>query len=195
MSTARGLRRVICRFLDGKIDVEELARMVDNSTTTSLPVTVLSLSDVQKMFNLTKILDTEFDTVAPVALPADLKQYLEWTDDAHGPSWGEASIRLKLNLLLVRAHRLVTSSLQNSARPINIQRERMWAFRPVEWMRRIHSLSGRPDYAIWYGDEVDIDLNVVIIEAKRPSASSLGVPQALAYMGKCFSISSSPTQD
>ncbi|KAJ5859930.1 hypothetical protein N7534_005207 [Penicillium rubens] len=45
-------------------------------------------------------------------------------------------------------------------------------------------LSGSPDYGIWYGEEEDLDLNVVIMEAKRPNSASEGVPQALAYMAK-----------
>ncbi|CAG7972631.1 unnamed protein product [Penicillium salamii] len=183
MSTARGLRRIIRRFLDRKINIEDLEKIVGDSATTSLPVTGLSLKDVQKMFSLRQILDVEFDTVEPVQLPHDLKLYLQWTDEAHRENSGnEASIRLKLNLLLVRAHQLVTSSLPKSPRPINIQMEKTWAYRPVQWKGKTHAILGRPDYAIWYGEEEDTDLNVVIIEAKRPSSSSLGIPQALAYM-------------
>ena len=46
-----------------------------------------------------------------------------------------------------------------------------------------------PDYGIWYRDKEDIELNVVIMEAKRPMNGSQGIPQALAYMGKYISIS------
>ncbi|KAJ5399896.1 hypothetical protein N7465_010385 [Penicillium sp. CMV-2018d] len=79
------------------------------------------------------------------------------------PYANEASIRYKLNLL-VCAHDLVLSSSNESTR--------LWS-----------TLSGRPDYGIWYGDKEELDLSVVIIEAKRPNTGSEGVPQALAYMG------------
>lgn len=35
----------------------------------------------------------------------------------------------------------------------------------------------------------NLDLNVVIMEAKRPNSGSEGVPQALEYMGKYLTIS------
>ncbi|CAG7996292.1 unnamed protein product [Penicillium salamii] len=183
MSSANGLRHLIRRFLDRKINVDELARIVGPANTTTLAVTALSPKDVPKMFGLTKVLDAEFDSVVPVPLPEDLKIWLVWVDHAHGASPDdEASVRLKLNLLLVRAHNLVSSSQDKSARPLNIQMERTWAFRPVEWKGKTYTLSGRPDYGIWYGKEEDIDLNVIIMEAKRPTNSSQGIPQALAYM-------------
>jgi hypothetical protein len=69
--------------------------------------------------------------------------------------------------------------------------ERIWAYSPVKWKGKTWILSGRPDYGIWYGEEEDIDLNVVIMEAKRPNSGSEGVPQALAYMGKYLTLSSS----
>lgn len=45
-------------------------------------------------------------------------------------------------------------------------------------------LTGRPDYGIWSGEEEDLELNVVIMEAKKPHNGGAGVPQALTYMGK-----------
>lgn len=68
--------------------------------------------------------------------------------------------------------------------------ERMWAYSPIKWEGKTWTLSGRPDYGIWYGDKEDLDLNVVIMEAKRPNSGGEGVPQALAYMGKYLTISS-----
>ncbi|CAG8880332.1 unnamed protein product [Penicillium salamii] len=75
----------------------------------------------------------------------------------------------------------MSSSLYKPTTPINIQMERLWAFRPVEWKGKTHILLGRPDYGIWYGEE-DIDPNVNAIEAKRPTTGSQGISQALAYM-------------
>jgi hypothetical protein len=64
-----------------------------------------------------------------------------------------------------------------------------YPFSPVKWKGKQYTLSGRPDYGICYGDEEDIELNVVIVEAKRPMGGSQGIPQALAYMGNYISIS------
>ncbi|PTU25066.1 hypothetical protein P175DRAFT_0409036, partial [Aspergillus ochraceoroseus IBT 24754] len=148
-----------------------------------LAVTSLSLPDIQKILGLTLVVDDELDFVPPIPVPQDLKLWLEKSDRAHGASRAnEASIRCKLNLLLVCAHDLVSSSLHNSASPLNIQMERTWAYSPVKWKGKTWMLSGRPDYGIWYGEEEDIDLNVVIMEAKRPNSGTEGIPPALAYM-------------
>lgn len=54
-------------------------------------------------------------------------------------------------------------------------------------------LTGRPDYGIWYGEEEELELNVVVMEAKKPHSGGAGVPQALAYMGKYLTRSSQRT--
>ncbi|KAJ5437432.1 hypothetical protein N7445_005976 [Penicillium cf. griseofulvum] len=163
MSTVSGLRRLFRRFLD---------------------LTSLSLPDIQKILGLTLVVDDEFDSVAPISIPEDLRVWLEKPDRAHGASYtNEASIRCKLNLLLVCAHDLVSSSATQSATLLNIQMERTWAYSPVEWMETSWVLLGRPDYGIWYGEKEDLDLNVIIIEAKRPCSGTEGILQALAYMG------------
>ncbi|KOS44260.1 hypothetical protein ACN38_g4791 [Penicillium nordicum] len=98
-------------------------------------------------------LDDEFDSVAPIPVPEDLRLWLEKSDRAHSASSSnEASIRCKLNLLLVCAHDLVSSSSNKFARPLNIQLERTWAYSPVEWNGETRMLSERPDYGIWYGE-------------------------------------------
>ena len=38
-------------------------------------------------------------------------------------------------------------------------------------------LSGRPDYGIWYGEEEDLNFNIVIMEAKRPTSGTDGMPK------------------
>ncbi|KAJ9489968.1 hypothetical protein VN97_g3266 [Penicillium thymicola] len=113
------------------------------------------------------VADEEFDSVMPIPVPQDLKLWLEKADRAHGAHGAicanEASIRYKLNLLLVCAHDL--------------------AYSPIKWEGKIRTLWGRPDYGIWYGEKEDLDLNAVIMEAKRPNAGGDEIPQALAYMG------------
>ncbi|KGO73427.1 hypothetical protein PITC_085650 [Penicillium italicum] len=185
MSTISGLRRVVRRFLEHKIDAQDLARALESPKKPEpLAVTSLSLQDIQKIFGLTLVLDDEFDFVTPIPVPQDLKLWLEKSDRAHGSSCAnEASIRCKLGLLLVCAHDLVSSSSDQSARPLNIQMERTWAYSPVKYDGKTRMLSGRPDYGVWYGEKEEFDLNVVIIEAKRPNGCTYGIPQALAYMG------------
>ncbi|KUM66957.1 hypothetical protein ACN42_g3 [Penicillium freii] len=90
-----------------------------------LAVTSLSLLEIQKILGLTLVVDEEFDSVTPIPVPQDLKLWLGKADRAYGASYAnEASIRYKLNLLLVCAHDLVLSSSNESTRPLNIQMER-----------------------------------------------------------------------
>ncbi|CEJ57733.1 hypothetical protein PMG11_06417 [Penicillium brasilianum] len=49
--------------------------------------------------------------------------------------------------------------------------------------RKSKTLSGRPDYALWYGDEVALETNLVIVEAKTSLTIGAGEKQLLAYMG------------
>lgn len=71
---------------------------------------------------------------------------------------------------------------------LNLSVEPWFEFGPVEWKKKLHQVTGRPDYAVWYGeeeqDEDHHELNIVIIEAKSRDLVSQGVPQALGYMGK-----------
>ncbi|CAG7972575.1 unnamed protein product [Penicillium salamii] len=65
------------RLKAGKLVCDEavtadLVNIVDVSNIHSLATTAMSLRDVQKMVGLIQILDVEFDSVAPVALPEDL---------------------------------------------------------------------------------------------------------------------------
>ncbi|KXG54366.1 uncharacterized protein PGRI_075100 [Penicillium griseofulvum] len=172
MSSLAATRRMIRQFLDHQIPAKDLERILEAPEKPEpLEVTSLSLTDVQNILGLTLVVDDDFDSVTPIPVPQDLTAETK-----------QASA-CKLNLLLVCAHDLVSSSLSKSARPLNIQMERTWAYSPVKWKGKTRMLSGRPDYGIWYGEEEDLDLNVVIMEAKRPNSGTERVPQALAYMG------------
>ncbi|CAG8880331.1 unnamed protein product [Penicillium salamii] len=72
ISIVNGLRHLLRHFLDRKLNGEDLVNIVDASNIHSLATTAMSLWDVEKMFGLIQILDVEFDSVAPVALPEDL---------------------------------------------------------------------------------------------------------------------------
>lgn len=80
MSTVSGLRRMIRRFLEHKIDAQDLARVLEAPTTKPSPlaVTSLSLPDIQKILGLTLVMDDEFDYVAPVPVPQDLSMLARW---------------------------------------------------------------------------------------------------------------------
>lgn len=67
-----GLRHLLRHSLDRKLNGEDLVNILDVSNIHSLATTAMSLRDVQKMVGLIQILDVEFDSVAPVALPEDL---------------------------------------------------------------------------------------------------------------------------
>lgn len=71
----------------------------------------------------------------------------------------------------------------------------IWAYSPVKWKGKKWKdkkwmLTGRPEYGVWYGGE-DLELNVVVMEAKKHHSGGAGVPRALAYMGKYLTRSSS----
>jgi hypothetical protein len=42
------------------------------------------------------------------------------------------------------------------------------------------NLNGRPDYALWYGQQQDLETNLVIVEAKAPEEIGKGQKQVLA---------------
>ena len=64
-----------------------------------------------------------------------------------------------------------------------------WGYETPFWHvtrlgRKKKKLSGRPDYALWYGQQQDLETNLVIVEAKAPEEMGKGQKQVLAYMGK-----------
>jgi hypothetical protein len=78
MSTVSGLRRMIRRFVEHKIDVQDLVRILETTKPSPLAVTSLSLPDIQKIHDLTMVGDDEFDFVAPVPVPQDLSMVARW---------------------------------------------------------------------------------------------------------------------
>jgi hypothetical protein len=78
MSTVSGLRRMIRRFLEHKIDAQDLVRILETTMPSPLAVTSLSLQDIEKILGLTQVLDDEFDFVMPVPVPQDLSMLARW---------------------------------------------------------------------------------------------------------------------
>lgn len=59
--------------------------------------------------------------------------------------------------------------------------------REIKFKGEDRLLTGKADYALWYGDGV-IDTIIVVVEAKKCGQVSDGIAQGLAYMGKSSSI-------
>ncbi|CAP86831.1 hypothetical protein PCH_Pc20g15020 [Penicillium rubens Wisconsin 54-1255] len=57
---------------------------------------------------------------------------------------------------------------------LNIQVERGWKYGPVKWHRKTYFSTGRPDYRVWYGEEEEVSLNVVV-EAKRQEGAVVSI--------------------
>jgi hypothetical protein len=91
-------------------------------------------------------------------------------------------------MLLVYAHDIVTSTSLTAARSLCLQAEKQWGYGPVKRAKGRYRLVGKSDYAVWYGETEEINVNVVIMEAKRRLYASTGLPQCLAYMGKYLII-------
>ena len=47
-------------------------------------------------------------------------------------------------------------------------------------------LRGRPDYALWYGEQENLETNLVIVKAKTKDELKKGEAQLLRYMGKSY---------
>ncbi|KAJ5926428.1 hypothetical protein N7516_008201 [Penicillium verrucosum] len=54
---------------------------------------------------------------------------------------------------------------------------------PVTHKGLKYDLVGRPDYSLWYGDEEDVAVSIVVVETKGGAGPSTGVSQTLGYMG------------
>jgi hypothetical protein len=101
----------------------------------------------------------------------------------------EAIVRMTIDSLLIFAHEIAAASLSDQqVNTISIQAEKTWKYTSVKHRSKEYVLLGRPDYGAWYGDPQHDALNLVAVEAKRADASSNGLPQALAYMGKYLVI-------
>lgn len=57
----------------------------------------------------------------------------------------------------------------------------------MSWDGKKYTLTGRPDYGIWYGDRKNLALNTVVVEAKHGEVQ-LSLAETLAYMGESLLI-------
>ncbi|KAJ5854227.1 hypothetical protein N7534_006770 [Penicillium rubens] len=66
---------------------------------------------------------------------------------------------------------------------LEIHREPKWSFGPVRYKDQAVKLSGYPSYALWYGDEDEAALKVIVAQSKRLKRYDKGIPEVLGYIG------------
>ena len=103
----------------------------------------------------------------------------------------EVSTRIILDNLLIHAHAIATTTTTTTTTTQTRQGQaiHMHADKGL-WLVRIKRsklegefyLTGRPDYAFWYGRVKETEVNVVIVKAKAEEKP--GLARCLAYMGK-----------
>lgn len=115
----------------------------------------------------------------------ELVKALDYLDTANdGSTKGEAQVRTRLDVILG----LVLGFAKKEGWIVT---ERMvsWGYETQFWATvkmgsEMVKLSGRPDYALWYGAQANLETNLVVVEAKRTERLGWGERQLLAYMGK-----------
>ncbi|KAJ5464104.1 hypothetical protein N7475_007239 [Penicillium sp. IBT 31633x] len=188
-SPSKKWKRAIQDFLSRKLSERDLQKLVqDDESERNLPtlaIASLNTVQVQKMLGLQLVVnDLELDNVPSVRMPSDLVNILSKIDKFSSRSdANESNIRWTLNMLLVFAYDIATSSKPTSGQAISAQTEKTWGYGPVKWIDKRYKLIGKPDYAIWYGEVGETAVNIVIVEAKRRYLAANGLVQCLAYMG------------
>ncbi|OOQ81957.1 hypothetical protein PEBR_40913 [Penicillium brasilianum] len=183
--------------VDNMIQALDLAGK-ENTQTVPRALGELNLEEVHTIFKLTKLTDRNEqpdDRWRLVPLQAIYKPWPEFNEfydfltltsiDAanNGSQNSEAQIRSRLDQILG----LVLGFAKMEGQLIT--------HNEVSWGRETHfrhnveldskqvHLTGRPDYALWYGAQADLETNLVIVEAKRQDRLSTAESQLLAYMG------------
>lgn len=104
----------------------------------------------------------------------------------------EAACRIRLDVILrdcVRKERIWISQHRREHNPENLNKI---AVTPetqltivVKHGGRDHLLEGLADYTFWYDDK-SMGTSLVVVEAKSRDTFGEGIPQCLAYLGKCL---------
>lgn len=178
-------------FLDGHLTQDQLREkyQVQNPKLPTLAASDLSREQVVKILRLKPTADDdELNGVPFILPPAELTSVLAKVNSALSNSpKNEANIRFTLDLLFVYAHNIATCQ-PNRGQTISIQTEKHWVFEPVRHEKQQYALVGRPDYAVWYGNDNEVAVNIVVMEAKSADDAGRGIPQCLAYMGQYLII-------
>ncbi|KAJ5543602.1 hypothetical protein N7535_006026 [Penicillium sp. DV-2018c] len=187
-SLLRQLRQISVDALEQRIDKIRMRKAktdIDAALAKHKTVAIssLTLKEVEKSLRLRlDKKDCEFQRVELIPPPQLLLDQLRLIAGASSRSAStEASIRWTIDALLLNA-RSIAASRTHGINPINIQAERSYSYGPVSLRGASVMLSAKPDYGAWYGKDEAVELNVVIVEAKKTDLES-GVAQALGYMG------------
>ena len=82
----------------------------------------------------------------------------------------------------MKDHRSSTASAA-SVRSLHLQFEKelslSWEIDKTPW-----NITGRVDYSVWYGSPGELEVNCIMVEAKKLDDAGAGVKQCLACMGK-----------
>lgn len=196
-------------FAQLKASLANLTSMVqgDQFERPRLAISSLKLRDIQVMLKLSlSPNDLEFRNRTPVELSpiygtcplgnVQANVTHNWFDqaewmDAFGKSVpNEALTRITLNNLLIFAHHFVTSQpgttssdMKMNDLNLNLNAEGLWRYGPAIYKGAKYDLVGRADYSLWYGNEEDVAVSVVIVETKGTLSVSTGVSQTFGYMG------------
>jgi hypothetical protein len=96
----------------------------------------------------------------------------------------EAGMRWRMNIFLLFAYNTAMDSYSEKEGLLEIHREPRWSFGPVRYKDQAVKLSGYPSYALWYGDEDEAALNVIVAQSKRLERYDKVIPEVLGYMGE-----------
>ncbi|KAJ5173439.1 hypothetical protein N7492_006032 [Penicillium capsulatum] len=188
------LTEAIKNFLRGNAGRKDLEQLVENDedkpeSKSKLPALAVSSPDRHRIESILRLQRTADDpdlrNVPPMHLPTGLRDVLRVinaTVDQTDAS--EANIRISLNMLLIYAQYHVRLESTPSGRSLHLKPESTWSYGPAKDRGTKCNLSGKPDYAIWYGEVEGTAVNVVVVEAKKSGDSSRGVAQCLGYMGE-----------
>lgn len=117
----------------------------------------------------------------------ELVKPLRYIDAAHeGSKNDEAQIRSRLDQILSLVLGFAKREGQLATQNVSWGRETPFYknagfYKDVTTDCKLVKLSGRPDYALWYGAQADLETNLVIVVAEH---HGLAESQLLAYMGK-----------
>lgn len=107
------------------------------------------------------------------------------TDDAlKNEKNAEASMRWRMNHFLLFAFNTAMDTYSEEKRLLEIHCEPRWSFGPVRYKDQAVKLSGYPSYALWYGNEDEAALNVIVAQNTRFKRHDKGIPEVLGYMGE-----------
>jgi hypothetical protein len=89
-----------------------------------------------------------------------------------------------MNNFLLFAFNTAMDSYSEKEELLEIHREPKWSFGPVRYKDQAVKLSGYQSYALWYGDEDEAALKVIVTQSKRLKRYDKGIPEVLGYIGE-----------